>query len=55
MVKQLLENVDTIYDFKKSRLYKHMKFRDVDETVFNNIKKKQILKYLEAGECIIHM
>ncbi len=27
VIKQLLENVDTICDFQKSRLYKHIKFQ----------------------------
>ena len=49
VVKQLLENVDTMYDFRKSGLYKHMKFRDVDETIFDNIKKK-LLKSFRNGE-----
>lgn len=30
MVKHLLDNVGTMYDFRKSGLYKHMKFRDID-------------------------
>ena len=30
VIKQLLENVDTICDFQKSRLYKHIKFQDVE-------------------------
>ncbi len=49
VVKQLLENVDTMYDFRKSGLYKHMKFRDVDETIFDNIKKK-LLESFRNGE-----
>ncbi len=49
VVKQLLENVDTMYDFRKSGLYKHMKFRDVDETVFNNIREK-LMEGFRDGE-----
>lgn len=49
VVKQLLENVDTMYDFRKSQLYKHMKFRDVDETMFENIKEK-LMEGFRTGE-----
>ena len=38
-----------MYDFRKSGLYKHMKFRDVDETIFDNIKKK-LLESFRNGE-----
>lgn len=40
VVKQLLENVDTMYDFRKSELYKHKKFRDVDSSMFETVKAK---------------
>ena len=40
MAKLLLENVDTMYDFRKSELYKHKKFRDVDSSMFETIKAK---------------
>ena len=33
VVKHLLDNVGTMYDFRKSGLYKHMKFRDIDEAI----------------------
>ena len=29
VVKHLLDNVGTMYDFRKSGLYKHMKFREM--------------------------
>ena len=38
MVKHLLDNVGTIYDFRKSGLYKHMKFRDIDEAILDGVK-----------------
>ena len=50
VVKQLLENVDTMYDFRKSGLYKHMKFRDVDETVFNNIREKLMERFRDEED-----
>lgn len=31
-----------MYDFGKSGLYKHMKYRDFDESVFDNVKEKLI-------------
>ena len=38
MVKHLLDNVGTMYDFRKSGLYKHMKFRDIDEAILDGVK-----------------
>ena len=38
VVKHLLDNVGTMYDFRKSGLYKHMKFRDVDEAILDGVK-----------------
>ena len=40
VVKHLLDNVGTMYDFKKSGLYKHMKFRDIDEAILDGVKEK---------------
>ena len=40
MVKHLLDNVGTMYDFRKSSLYKHMKFRDIDEAILDGVKEK---------------
>lgn len=40
VVKQLLANIDTVYDFRKSGLYKHMKFQVVDSSVIENVKAK---------------
>ena len=40
VVKHLLDNVGTMYDFRKSRLYKHMKFRDIDEAILDGVKEK---------------
>ena len=38
VVKHLLDNVGTMYDFRKSGLYKHMKFRDIDEAILDGVK-----------------
>ena len=35
VVKYHLDNVGTMYDFRKSGLYKHMKFRYFDEAIFD--------------------
>ena len=40
VVKYLLDNVGTMYDFRKSGLYKHMKFRDIDEAILDGVKEK---------------
>lgn len=42
VVKQLLENVDTICDFQKSRLYKHIKFQDVENPYAEEMRKELI-------------
>ena len=39
VVKHLLDNVGTMYDFRKSGLYKHMKFRDIDEAILDGVKQ----------------
>lgn len=39
VVKHLLDNVGTMYVFRKSGLYKHMKFRDVDEAILDGVKQ----------------
>lgn len=40
VVEQLLENVDSIGDFQKSKLYRHKKFRNADGSYFQEIKEK---------------
>ena len=40
VVKHLLNNMGTMYDFRKSGLYKHMKFRDIDEAILDGVKEK---------------
>lgn len=40
VVEQLLENVDSIGDFPKSKLYRHKKFRNADGSYFQEIKEK---------------
>lgn len=37
---QLLENVESIGDFRKSKLYRHKKFRNADASYFQEIKEK---------------
>ena len=39
VAKQLLNNVDTLGDFQKSQLYKHMKFREVENPYTEEMKK----------------
>lgn len=39
MTKQLLENVDTMGDFRESKLYQHMKFRDTENPYAKEMKK----------------
>ena len=37
-----LENVDTICDFQKSRLYKHIKFQEAENPYAEEMKKELI-------------
>jgi transcriptional regulator with XRE-family HTH domain len=39
MAKQLLENVDTMGDFRESKLYQHMKFRNTENPYAKEMKK----------------
>ena len=49
VVKYHLDNVGTMYDFRKSGLYKHMKFRDIDEAILDGVKEK-LLEGFRNGE-----
>ena len=40
VARQLLENVDSLYDFQNSKLYKHKKFKDNDGAYLSVIKEK---------------
>ena len=40
VVEQLLENVDSLYDFQKSKLYRHKKFTKTDDSYLQVIKEK---------------
>ena len=40
VVEQLLENVDSLYDFQKSKLYRHKKFKKTDDSYLQVIKEK---------------
>ena len=39
VAKQLLENIDTMGDFRESKLYQHMKFRDTENPYVKEMKK----------------
>ena len=65
VVEQLLENVDSICDFQKSKLYRHKKFRNADSSYFQEIKEKLLegfrdeddfsfMKGYEPWENLIH-
>lgn len=45
IVKQMLENVDSMTDFQKSKLYRHMKFRNVNDSYFQEIREKLIKSF----------
>ena len=40
VARQLLENVDSLYDFQNSKLYRHKKFKDNDGAYLSVIKEK---------------
>lgn len=40
VVEQLLESVDSLYDFSRSKLYRHKKFKDTDGSYLQVIKEK---------------
>lgn len=42
VVKQLLENVDSLYDFRKSKLYSYIKFKDIDGSVLEEVRNEII-------------
>ena len=50
VAKQLLNNVDTICDFQKSQLYKHMKFQEVENPIYGRNEKKNCWKASENAE-----
>ena len=50
VVKHLLDNVSTMYDFRKSELYKHMKFRDIDEAILDSAKEKILEGFRDEEE-----
>lgn len=50
VVKQLLENVDTICDFRKSELYKHITFKNMENPYAEEMKKELLEGFRnEAG------
>ena len=50
VAKQLLNNVDTLGDFQKSQLYKHMKFRKVENPYTEEMKKELLEGFRNAEE-----
>lgn len=40
VVEQLLQNVDSLYDFQRSKLFQHMKFKNPDSSYIEGIKEK---------------
>ena len=50
VAKQLLNNVDTLGDFQKSQLYKHMKFREVENPYTEEMKKELLEGFRNAEE-----
>lgn len=54
VVEQLLENVGSIGDFQKSKLYRHKKFRNSDASRFQGIKEK-LLEALRDEEDLSFM
>lgn len=50
VVKHLLDNVGTMYVFRKSGLYKHMKFRDIDEAILDGVKEKLLEGFRKEEE-----
>lgn len=40
VVEQLLQNVDSLFDFQKSKLFQHMRFNYSDSSIVNGIKEK---------------
>ena len=50
VAKQLLNNVDTICDFQKSQLYKHMKFQEVENPYTEEMKKELLEGFRKAEE-----
>ena len=39
-----------MYDFRKSGLYKHMKFRDIDEAILDGVKEKLLEEFRNEEE-----
>ncbi len=54
VAKQLLENVDTMGDFRESKLYQHMKFRDT-ENPYSKEMKKALLEGFRTEEEFSYM
>ena len=50
VVKQLLENVDTICDFRKSELYKHITFKNMENPYAEEMKKELLAGFRNEEE-----
>lgn len=49
VVEQLLKNVDSLWDFRKSKLYHHMSFREPDSSYTADLKEKLVEGFRENG------
>lgn len=45
IVEQLLNNIDSIGDFRKSKLYRHMEFKNIDSKYIQEIKEKLLEEF----------
>lgn len=54
VAEQLLENVDTLFDFRKSELYQHMHFKEVDSGFLERVKE-ELLKGFRSDESYRYM
>ena len=60
VVEQLLESVDSLYGFSRSKLYRHKKFKDTDGSYLQVIKEKLLegfrneedLSFMKREQCI---
>lgn len=55
VAKQLLENVDTICDFRESRLYQHMEFKTAENPYTREMEENRLLTLFRDGEDFSYM
>ncbi len=51
IMEELLSNVDSIYDFRKSPLYEHMEFKEVREEFVAGLKKNLMDCFRDEESC----